>query len=762
MHVATEELDLATVAAEPSRRSRAPFDPVLTVVVPTRNESGNVGPLVEQLGAVMRESDVEIIFVDDSDDGTDAVVRRLAPMQHRAIGLIHREPGERDGGLGGAVLTGIHCARADWVCVMDGDLQHPPAVVEELFERAGQGDVDLVVASRRCAGGREDEFGRFRHFVSRATTKAAEWLFGDQLRGISDPMSGFFMVRRSALDLATLHPHGFKILLEIAVRSHGLRTADVPFSFGVRHSGESKASALEAERYIHELLSLRFRESSARFGRFGVVGATGLVVNTLLLVLFADVIGVWYVLGAILATQGSTLWNFVLTDRWVFARGERRLGPVARALAFFTMNNAALLVRVPLLYALVTGLGVNHVIANVGTLLALSLVRFGVSDKYIWADARATAQLFNYDIHGIITIASEGRLPELERFRADGEIADPTIRVRIGRLSSRGVGAEVIDAHRTKVHYVERFGNLGFGAEFELGERVDILASPLLRHSPHVLYTNVVEPVLRWTFAERGYALVHAACIAAGEHAFLITARTDTGKTTTALKTLDQLPFSFLSDDLTLLAPDGRVLAYPKPLTISRHTLSAVRRPLLSRRERTGLILQSRLHSKSGRLFGLILAKTGLPAATFNAIVQLLVPPPKFQVDRLIPDVAIAPEAQLAGLAIIQREGAEGAETLSGAEALKILLSNCEDAYGFPPYPLIQQWLHTRNGLDLRARECEIVSRALAGKPAQLLCSYEREWHRMFPAMIADAVGLETAGRFASALAVASAAKAAA
>ena len=108
-----------------------------------------------------------------------------------------------------------------------------------------------------------------------------------------------------------------------------------------------------------------------------------------------------------------------------------------------------------------------------------------------------------------------------------------------------------------------------------------------MRRSPHVLYTNCVEPVLRWHFAEQGIALVHAACVAVDDRAFLITARTDTGKTTTILKLLDSFPrAAFISDDLTLVAPDGTVASYPKPLTISQHTLHAVRTPNLTRRQR--------------------------------------------------------------------------------------------------------------------------------------------------------------------------------
>jgi hypothetical protein len=269
----------------------------------------------------------------------------------------------------------------------------------------------------------------------------------------------------------------------------------------------------------------------------------------------------------------------------------------------------------------------------------------------------------------------------------------------------------------------------------DFDNRIEATASPLLRRSPHVLYTNVVEPILRWTFAARGYALVHAACLAAGEDAFLVTARTDTGKTTTSLRMLDRHPFSFLSDDLTLVSPDGGVLTYPKPLTISRHTLKAVKTPLLSRRERIGLVVQSRLHSRSGRRFALILARTHLPAATINAIVQMIVPPPKYHVERLVPGVEVAPEARLTGLVVIQR-GGEGSDYLDEREALETLMRNCEDAYGFPPYPAIEGSLRSHNGRDLKDVERTIVASALSGLPAAVMRSETMDWWRRVPAVV--------------------------
>ena len=244
-------------------RFRAAFAPIVSVIVPTRDESGNVGPLVALLNGVLAQHDMEVIFVDDSDDGTDAVVRETVPADNRDIVVIHREREQRTGGLGGAVVAGLRAARAPWACVMDADLQHPPALIADLFDRAARGDVDIVVASRFCGGGRAEEVGPLRRMLSSVSTLAAERLFAEQLHGVTDPMSGFFMVRRDAVDADALRPQGFKILLEILVRMRGLRKAEVPFVFGIRHSGESKSGAKEGARYLKQLLCLRFPQAAS-------------------------------------------------------------------------------------------------------------------------------------------------------------------------------------------------------------------------------------------------------------------------------------------------------------------------------------------------------------------------------------------------------------------------------------------------------------------------------------------------------------------
>jgi hypothetical protein len=250
-----------------------------------------------------------------------------------------------------------------------------------------------------------------------------------------------------------------------------------------------------------------------------------------------------------------------------------------------------------------------------------------------------------------------------------------------------------------------------------------------------VLYTNIVEPTLRWCFVERGYALAHAACISCGGRATLITAKTDTGKTTTILKTLDRYQAAFLSDDLTLVRADGKVFTYPKPLTISKHTAAAVKAPLLTARERLGLVLQSRVHSRTGRRLGQLIARFGLPAATINAAVQWIVPPPKYGVERLVPGVSLASHAWLESFVVIERGGL-GEQALDHDEAVSVLVENSDDAYDFPPYPAIEHFLHSGNGRDLRAIERQIVDAALAGVPAHVLRSETMDWWQRIPNMI--------------------------
>jgi glycosyltransferase involved in cell wall biosynthesis len=227
--------------------------PTVSVVIPTFNEAGNVDELLARLAEAL-PAGAEVVVVDDSTDDTADRARAAVATVPFALTVIHRD--EPAGGLGGAVVAGLRAARADWAVVMDGDLQHPPAVVAELLAAAPGHDV--VVATRYADGGDGSGLGSpYRHAVSRGSKVLAARLLGGAVARMSDPLSGFFAVRCAALDLDAVDPIGYKILLELVVRSGLERIAEVGFTFGVRHAEESKSTAREGMRFLRHLRVLR-------------------------------------------------------------------------------------------------------------------------------------------------------------------------------------------------------------------------------------------------------------------------------------------------------------------------------------------------------------------------------------------------------------------------------------------------------------------------------------------------------------------------
>lgn len=734
------------------RRPAAEGTVDVTVIIPTRNESGNVASLIARLEQALDGMSSEIVFVDDSDDDTVASIEAAQQRSRLDIRYVHRAKGERSGGLGGAVVAGYKVATGRWWCVMDGDLQHPPEVIPQMLQQARARNSDMVIASRYVEQGDAAGLNIVRTVVSQASTIAARLLFPRQLWRVSDPLTGFYMIRSGILDIEDLQPRGFKILLEILVRNPHLRVAEVGFHFGNRYAEESKATLREGVRYFSLLMQLRLDAGWMRFVRFATVGASGIVVNLLLAALFTEWLGFHYLASAVLATQGSTGWNFALTDRWVFRKHSGERGAVAKLAMFLLLSNLAFVVRGPAIYLFTEILEMHYLASTFISLVVFTVLRFGLSDSWIWGkggsqvSVRTTRNsVHSYDIHGIVSVESQVRLPELEKFRVAERIANPTIRVCL-KAERLQLPQNTIKSQSYDFSYHDGLGPIGFDVHVAMSDVIEIQASPLLRHSPHVLYTNVVEPILRWTFVERGYALVHGACIAFGDQAFIVTARTDTGKTTTILRILSRQRRaidigSFLSDDLTLLTPSGMVLTYPKPMTISHHTVAAVQTALLTRRERFALRIQSRLHSRDGRQFALLLAKMRLPAATINTITQLIVPPPKYHVQRLVPGAKVASSAYLAGMFVIERDGL-GEIMMNHEEAIETLLANSDDAYGFPPYNEIREFLFARTSTDLPAREREIVTSALAAIPAQTVRSQTMDWASRIPNLITTRFGV--------------------
>ena len=362
----------------------------LAIVLPTFNESGNVGPIVDRLEKALKGIRYEVIFVDDdSPDGTADVVRRLAE-RHDNVRVLQRI-GRR--GLASACIEGILGAAALYVAVMDADMQHDEAVLPEMLRRIREENLDLVVGSRNMAGGSMGEFTRWRVKFSQLGKRLS--LMGAE-HELSDPMSGFFMVRVSTFERFAhrLSGIGFKILLDIVLSAGpGLKMGEVPYCFRQREHGESKLDMLVGLEYFELLVDKHLGNVvNVRFVLFGMVGAVGVGVHLLILSALLKLAGLSFAMGQAITTFIVMILNFVLNNSVTYR--DRRL----RGWRFWSGL---------ITFCLACGLGVA---ANVA--IASEAFRRGVP----WVLAAVTGLLFtavwNYGVTSMTTWRQERRSSE--------------------------------------------------------------------------------------------------------------------------------------------------------------------------------------------------------------------------------------------------------------------------------------------------------------------------------------------------------------
>ncbi len=337
---------------------------MVSLVVPTRNEAGNVEPLVDRVTAALGATPFEICFVDDSDDATGDVLLDLAEANPRIRALVRHGP-DRKGGLSTAVVAGLRMARGLYVCVMDADLQHPPELIPTLLGEA-EGGADLVVASRYAPGGSHEGLGTpVRRLVSREATFVARMLFKEARRS-SDPLSGYFLCRRALIDGIEFRPVGFKILLELLVCVPDLRVVDVPVTQAVRAEGVSKATARQGILYLRHLRSLFFDvPGSARVWKFGLVGLSGLCVFLPVLAILCGIVELNPLVAFIPAFALSAAWNTAMNWRLTFG-DQRRGGQGPRHYLEFALLSGCLMFCV---FAVLIDIGVASVLAGLAAAL---------------------------------------------------------------------------------------------------------------------------------------------------------------------------------------------------------------------------------------------------------------------------------------------------------------------------------------------------------------------------------------------------------
>src|SRR5215212_6529534 len=293
---------------------------VLTLVIPTRNEADNIPRLVRELKESLSGVDYRVVFVDDSTDKTPEVIRSLGEEDDRIV-LIHREGPERDGGLSTAVTTGMDAVanESEYTCVMDADLQHPPEKVREMLEEARTSGADVVVASRYARGGSYTGLsGPLRKAVSLGTKYLAQLVF-KEAKKTSDPLSGFFLIRNTAISGIQFRPTGFKILLEVLVCAPELKVVEVPLNFRARNAGVSKANVGQGLEYLAHIASLFWYVPSAgRFWKFTLVGASGVLVNMLTFAALVTLVNANQVIAWMFGVGLSILSNYLLNSAFTW------------------------------------------------------------------------------------------------------------------------------------------------------------------------------------------------------------------------------------------------------------------------------------------------------------------------------------------------------------------------------------------------------------------------------------------------------------
>ena len=372
----------------------------LSLVVPTYNEAKNVERVVRILSGLLEEPTdgrYELIIVDDnSPDRTWEVAQSL--MEEFPKLRVMRRQQER--GLSTAVIRGWQAARGEVLGVIDGDLQHPPETLLKLLKAIDDG-ADMAVASRHVEGGGVSNWSVTRRILSRGAQMLGLMILPNVLGRVTDPMSGYFMVRRSAVAYKYLSPVGYKILLEVLGRGDVGTVAEVGYVFQERLEGESKVTWKLYKDYLLHLAKLRsrgrvgkirqkFQFPVDRFLRFGLVGLSGVFVDMTVFYLLNDPASLGWALSRskIIAGEVAIVNNFLWNDLWTFSDiSSRQQGWNSRIRRFIKFNVVCLMGLILNVLLLNVFVGLLHLNPYLSNLLAIAIVtiwNFWINLKLSW------------------------------------------------------------------------------------------------------------------------------------------------------------------------------------------------------------------------------------------------------------------------------------------------------------------------------------------------------------------------------------------
>ena len=361
----------------------------LSVIIPTFREEANIRKIITEVDMVLEQSGLhaEILVVDDnSPDGTIAAVRDL----QRTKDNLRLRVRTADPGLSQSVAEGFVYATSDVIVVIDADFSHPPALIPKMYAEIQAGS-DVVIGSRYMDGGGIKKWPLKRRIISLGATFLGRLLFPD----VTDPVSGFFAIRKNVVEGARLKPRGYKILLEVLGKGQWEKDKEIPFEFSDRESGTSKLKAKTILEYTEQvvditLYSFTHHQSAAwrewkKVFKFGLVGISGIVVNLAILWLLLR-LGISGYVALFFAIAVAILNNFLWNDVWTFRDSiQRKTTSIGRRLwVFYSVSAGGAIINYAVAVLLTNLLGLKIELADLIGILIGFTWNFLINRRFTW------------------------------------------------------------------------------------------------------------------------------------------------------------------------------------------------------------------------------------------------------------------------------------------------------------------------------------------------------------------------------------------
>ena len=373
----------------------------VSIIIPTYNESENIINILHSIKEIIPKNILtQTIVVDDnSPDGTGKLVedylKNVKKMADHTIEIIHRKA---KNGLGSAILNGIQQAKGDTIVVMDCDFSHPPQIIPKLVESIKKYQYDIAVASRYIKGGKIQGWSQKRKLMSKFATLIAKKGLGVNTK---DPMSGFFAFKRSIIKELNFDAIGYKILLEIIVKTKGVNIKEIPYTFQDREFGSSKLgikTILDYYKSVWKLyrygkpLEKQEKRASVKFlskaGRFYTVGASGFIVNYLISLFFTSGgYDMWYLHATTIGIFASITSNFILNKIWTFGDIDFKIKKTISQYGKFAMfSSLGALVQLGMVYFLVDGNSMAYPLALIIAVITAAFGNFVLNKKWTFKE----------------------------------------------------------------------------------------------------------------------------------------------------------------------------------------------------------------------------------------------------------------------------------------------------------------------------------------------------------------------------------------